>query len=144
MNLPIDFTFEYERPNISRRGRMRTPAQIYIPEKQQTGGILFIAKEFVHNNGLNDNEIALQVKGQMDTYIIFNPPKNAPRFFKRTTTPKKGTVSYSCTESVRKMIDIFCPGQHDHELWLERVGTFKDSVVFRLRNLQETDTLYRF
>lgn len=143
-SLPIDFNFEYEKPEASRRGEMRTPVTVYIPAKQKTGGILFIAQKWLDHNAINGSEIALQVKGENDTFIVFNPPKQAPRFMMRKTSPKKGTISYSCTESVRKMIDIFNPNKTHVELWLEKVGTFKDSIVCRLRNIQPEDSLYKF
>lgn len=146
MTLPKDFTFDYEKPEATRRGKMRTPVSIYLPKAKATGGILFISSEFLRANALEGKEIALQIKGTVDTYVIFNPPKNAPRFFRRASSPKKGTVAYSCSEVVRKLMSTFGASKEDtiHELWLDRVGEFSSAQVYRLRNTLETDTIYQF
>jgi hypothetical protein len=144
MTLPIDFTFDYEKPNATRRGRMRTPVRVYIQEETKTGGILFISTDWLNKQRINADEIALQVKGSLDTYVVFNPPKNAPRFKTRPISPAKNTMAYSCTESVRKIIETFSPNKTYHEMWLEKVGTFNEAIVFRLRNICETDELYNF
>jgi hypothetical protein len=145
MSLPIDLNFEYEKPNATRRGKMRTPASIYLAKANGSGGILFISQDWLDSNGINGNEIAMQVRDAENTFIIFYPPKNAPRFQRRAESPKKNTVAYSCTDSVRKMLDAF--GYSDKtgaELWLEKVGTFKESTVCRLRKIQSDDILYQF
>ena len=147
-SLPIDFNFDYEKPTASRRGEMRTPASIYLSNKDTaSGGILFISQKWLDKMELNGTEIAMQVKDNQSTFILFNPPKNAPRFKKRDKSPRKNSVAYSCTETVRKMFEIF--GYEDSskttiELWLEPVGTFGTASVCRLRNLQQSDSLYRF
>lgn len=146
MTLPKDFTFDYEKPEASRRGKMRTPVSVYLPKAKATGGILFISNEWLRANALDAKEIALQIKGMGDTYFIFNPPKSAPRFFRRSSSPKKGTVAYSCSEVVRKLMAIFGASKEDtiHEMWLDRVGEFGSAQVYRLRNLLESDTIYQF
>lgn len=144
MALPIDFSFDYEKPNSSRRSKMRTPVRLYLQDKNKTGGVLFISQKWLDSQHLNGSEIALQVKGMVDTYIIFNPPKNAPRFKARPISPSKGTMAYSCTESVRKILSVFNPNVNTHEMWVDKVGTFNDSIVYRLRNLTEDDTIYAY
>jgi len=150
MNLPIDFTFDYEKPNVSRKGRMRTPASIYLPRqkanKPLTGGILFISQPWLDHNSINGSEIAMQIKDRENTFIIFHPPKNAPRFASRPSSPRQNTLAYSCTEAVRKLMEIFTTNAQNTtvELWLEKVGTFKESIVCRLRYPTVEDTFYRF
>jgi len=145
-SLPIDFNFDYEKPSASRRGEMRTPASVYLSKDTATGGMLFISEKWLDKHGFNGSEIAMQIKDANNSFILFNPPKNAPRFKKRDKSPRKNTVVYSCTESVRKMIDVFGYGERKTviELWLEPVGTFGSASVCRLRNITETDVLYHF
>lgn len=146
MTLPKDFTFDYEKPDATRRGKMRTPVYLYIHNKKATGGIMFISTEWLRSNALDGKEIAMQIKGAVDTYLIFNPPKNAPRFFRRASSPRKGSVAYSCTDAIRKLFTTFDVPKEDtmHEMWLDRVGEFNSAQVYRLRNINENDTLYVF
>ncbi len=148
MNLPMDFQFDYEQPN--KKG-LRTPISVYLnPHKRSievkpTGGLISISKKWMDKNKLSMISIAVQVKDKNNTFIIFNPPVNAPQF--RGRIPKRAhRCTFSCTGAVRKILNIFNPGTATkHELWLDFVGNFaENSVVYRLRNIKETDTLYNF
>jgi len=152
--LPIDFKFDYERPRASSCRGMRTPVTIYLAgEKKRTnrrtGGIIAISNQWLKSNDLPiSGDIAIQVKGKLDTYIIFNPPKNAPRFQTHSKVGKDKISKqslYSCTEVVRRIIDIFnLPINQASELWLDYVGEFGTSKVYRLRLTNENDQLYSF
>jgi hypothetical protein len=147
MNLPMSLSFEYEVPGRSSHGRMRTPVSIYytgLKRGKKTSGILAISDRWLEKNKLDATRIAMQVKGKLDTYIIFNPPSNAPCFYSRSMKNGHQRI-FTATNSLDKILDVFNLNRNKvNEMWLEPVGVFGNANVYRLRNLNENDKLYDF
>ena len=140
----MDFMFDYEIPNT--KTSIRTPMRIRLAGGiRKTSGKVIISKAFCEKNNLPWAEIAIQAKDKDNTFILFNPPKSAPRFHLIAVKGVKNVLNYSSTSAVKKMLSFFSNDESSFaELWLDSVGCFNESKVYRVRSLKETDKLYDF
>lgn len=136
---------QYEEPGLRNLGHTTHTVPVTISIYSKNNGVINISKDWLKDKGLLDqaiqNGIAIQVKGKLETYIVFNPPIGAPKFFPQSCTVKNGKgrkfarLKFSGSHTVRKIMHVFV---HNLEVptsetfTLEKVGHFKESVVYRL------------